>query len=79
MKYEFGIQKDDIVGIYSENTILYPSLVLSVWHIGGVCALFNPMYTTSTFKINLNHQYSYIYNMYLFCYHCYHYKPSILF
>ncbi|CAH1733227.1 uncharacterized protein LOC114129932 [Aphis gossypii] len=54
LKYEFGIQKDDIVGIYSENTILYPSLVLAVWHIGGVCALFNPMYTTKELTHVLN-------------------------
>jgi 4-coumarate--CoA ligase len=47
LKYEFGVQKGDIVGIFSENTIWYPSLVLAVWHIGGICALFNPMYNTS--------------------------------
>jgi len=57
LKYEFGVQKSDIVGIFSENTIWYPSLVLAVWHIGGICALFNPMYNTSKFEINLNYKY----------------------
>lgn len=46
LKYECGIQKSDVVGIFSENTIWYPSIILAVWHIGGVCALFNPMYNT---------------------------------
>lgn len=54
LKYEFGIQKSDIVGIFSENTIWYPSLVLAVWHVGGICALFNPMYNTKELTHVLN-------------------------
>uniref|UniRef100_A0A2S2NIC6 Luciferin 4-monooxygenase n=1 Tax=Schizaphis graminum TaxID=13262 RepID=A0A2S2NIC6_SCHGA len=54
LKYEFGVQKGDIVGIFSENTIWYPSLVLAVWHIGGICALFNPMYNSKELTHVLN-------------------------
>ncbi|XP_060857878.1 uncharacterized protein LOC132935368 [Metopolophium dirhodum] len=54
LKYEFGVQKSDIVGIFSENTIWYPCLVLAVWHVGGICALFNPMYNTKELTHVLN-------------------------
>uniref|UniRef100_A0A2H8TDR8 Luciferin 4-monooxygenase n=1 Tax=Melanaphis sacchari TaxID=742174 RepID=A0A2H8TDR8_9HEMI len=54
LKYEFGVQKGDVVGIFSENTIWYPSLVLAVWHIGGVSALFNPMYNNKELTHVLN-------------------------
>lgn len=53
LKYECGIQTSDVVGIFSENTIWYPSIILAVWHIGGVCALFNPMYNTSRWSLIL--------------------------
>ncbi|VVC29735.1 AMP-binding, conserved site,AMP-binding enzyme, C-terminal domain,AMP-dependent synthetase/ligase [Cinara cedri] len=54
LKYECGIQKSDVVGIFSENTIWYPSIILAVWHVGGVCALFNPMYNTNELEHLLN-------------------------
>lgn len=50
LKYEYGIQKSDIVGVFSENTIWYPSVILAIWHIGAICTLLNPMYTFSEFN-----------------------------
>jgi acyl-CoA synthetase (AMP-forming)/AMP-acid ligase II len=50
LKYECGIKNDDIIGIFSENSIWYPSLVLAIWHIGSTCALFNPMYNESKYE-----------------------------
>lgn len=50
LKYECGIKKGDVIGISSENTIWYPSLVLGIWHVGGICAFFNPMYNESKFE-----------------------------
>ncbi|XP_050438535.1 uncharacterized protein LOC126844403 isoform X2 [Adelges cooleyi] len=44
LKYECGVQKSNVVGIFSENTIWYPAIMLAVWHVGGICALFNPSY-----------------------------------
>lgn len=59
LKYEYGLKKSDVVGIFSENTIWYPSLMLAVWHIGGICTLFNPMYNSSKFESVFISQFKY--------------------
>jgi len=47
LRFECGIQKSDVVGIFSENSVWYSSIILATWHIGAVCTFFNPMYNES--------------------------------
>ncbi|XP_050531474.1 luciferin 4-monooxygenase isoform X2 [Daktulosphaira vitifoliae] len=54
LKYECGIQKSDVVGLFIENTVWYSTLVLAVWHVGGICALYNPLYNNQELKHVLN-------------------------
>jgi len=46
LKFDCGVNPSDVIAICCDNTIWYPSFVLGIWHVGGICALLNPFYNS---------------------------------